>query len=174
MTTILDTLQKGEGYLERHGVEDARLNMQHLLAQALDCERLQLSLDFDRPMGEEVLQVLRDLVKRRGEGVPMQHLVGNVEFSDYEFKCDGRGLVPRPETEELVELILTKDWPYCSLSLEMGTGSGVSGLTLAAKVNVEQKTRSPGSTPARMRARCSAAVPLDTAIACPLPTKSAN
>ncbi len=86
MTTILDTLQKGEAYLERHGVEDARLNMQHLVAQALHCERMQLYLDFDRPMEEDELQVLRELMKRRGEGVPMQHLAGNVEFSDFEFK----------------------------------------------------------------------------------------
>lgn len=134
MTTILDTLQKGEAYLERHGVEDARLNMQHLVAQALNCERMQLYLDFDRPMKEEELQVLRDLMKRRGEGVPMQHLVGNVEFSGFEFNCDGRALVPRPETEELVELILAKDWPDDARILDMGTGSGVIGLTLAAKL----------------------------------------
>lgn len=134
MTTILDTLQKGEAYLERHGVEDGRLNMQHLLAFALKCERMQLYLDFDRPMNEESLQLLRDLVKRRAQGVPVQHLVGSVEFSDYEFKCDERGLVPRPETEELVELILAKEWPQGMRILDMGTGSGVIGLTLAGKL----------------------------------------
>ena len=71
MTTILDTLQKGAGYLERHGVEEARLNMQYLLAHALGCERMQLYLDFDRPMDEKMLEKLRDLVKRRGEGKPL-------------------------------------------------------------------------------------------------------
>ncbi|MCF6310895.1 MAG: peptide chain release factor N(5)-glutamine methyltransferase [Verrucomicrobiales bacterium] len=134
MTTILDTLQKGEAYLERHGVAEGRLNMQHLLAFALQCDRMQLYLDFDRPMSEEVLQVLRDLVKRRAEGVPVQHLVGSVEFSDHEFSCDERGLVPRPETEELLELLLAKDWQEGVRILDMGTGSGVIGLTLSAKL----------------------------------------
>lgn len=134
MTTILDTLQKGAGYLERHGVEEARLNMQYLLAHALDCERMQLYLDFDKPMDEQVLVVLRDLVKRRGEGTPLQHLTGTVEFCAYEFKCDDRGLVPRPETEQLVELIVAKDWQPGVRILDMGTGSGVIGLSLAAKL----------------------------------------
>lgn len=134
MTTILDTLQKGAGYLERHGVDEARLNMQYLLAHALGCERMQLYLDFDRPMDEEKLVQLRDLVKRRGEGKPLQHLTGSVEFSGLEFICDERGLVPRPETERLVELILEKDWSQGLRILDMGTGSGVIGLTLAAKL----------------------------------------
>ncbi len=134
MTTILDTLQKGAGYLERHGVEEARLNMQYLLAHALDCERMQLYLDFDKPMDEQVLVVLRDLIKRRGEGMPLQHLTGTVEFCGYEFKCDDRGLVPRPETEQLVELIVAKDWQPGVRILDMGTGSGVIGLSLAAKL----------------------------------------
>ncbi len=141
MTTILDTLQKGEGYLERHGVEEARLNMQHLLAHALNCDRMQLYLDFDRPMEEAVLEVLRDLVKRRGEGVPMQHLVGTVEFCGYEFKCDKRALVPRPETEELLELIVAKDWPNGLRILDMGTGSGVIGLSLAGKLGKKLEAR---------------------------------
>ena len=134
MLTILDTLQKGAGYLERHGVEEARLNMQYLLAHVLDCERMQLYMDFDQPMEEPVLEQLRSLVKRRGEGAPLQHLTGIVEFCGFGFKCDERGLVPRPETEQLVELILAKDWPDRVRILDMGTGSGVIGLTLAAKL----------------------------------------
>jgi len=134
MTTILDTLQKGAGYLERHGVEEARLNMQHLLAHALGCERMQLYLDFDRQMDEQMLEKLRGLVKSRGEGQPLQHLTGSVEFCGYEFKCDERGLVPRPETEQLVELILAKEWPQGVRILDMGTGSGVIGLSLAGKL----------------------------------------
>lgn len=134
MTTILDTLQKGAGYLERHGVTEPRLNMQYLLALVLDCDRMQLYLDFDQPMDEASLERLRDLVKRRGEGKPLQHLMGTVEFCGIEFKCDGRGLVPRPETEQLVELIVAKEWPQGVRILDMGTGSGVIGLTLAGKL----------------------------------------
>lgn len=137
MTTILDTLQKGTGYLERHGVTESRLNMQYLLAHVLDCKRMQLYLDFDQAMDEASLERLRDLVKRRGEGRPLQHLLGTVEFCGFEFKCDGRGLVPRPETEQLVELIMAKEWPQNMRILDMGTGSGVIGLTLAGKLGEE-------------------------------------
>lgn len=108
--------------------------MQYLLALVLDCDRMQLYLDFDQPMDEASLERLRELVKRRGEGRPLQHLMGTVEFCGFEFKCDGRGLVPRPETEQLVELIVAKEWPQGVRILDMGTGSGVIGLALAGKL----------------------------------------
>ncbi len=110
--------------------------MQYLLAEVLDCNRMQLYLDFDRPMEEEALERLRELVKRRGEGLPLQHLIGTVEFCGLEFKCDGRGLIPRPETEQLVELIVSKEWSQELRILDMGTGSGVIGLALAARLGV--------------------------------------
>lgn len=133
--TILDTLQKGTAYLEKHGIDEARLNMQHLLAHALRCERMQLYLDFDRPLDEATLETLRELTKRRGKGEPLQHLVGTVEFHGREFATDARALIPRPETEELVALLLKQDWPEAVRILDMGTGSGVIGLSLAAELS---------------------------------------
>ena len=100
MKTLLDTLQGGTKYLEQRGVEDARLNMEYLLAKVLQCERMDLYLDFDRSLLEAELVPLRDLLRGRGERQPLQHLLGEVEFHGRRFHSDPRGLIPRPETEE--------------------------------------------------------------------------
>ncbi len=130
-TTILDTLKKGAEYLQKHGVDEARLNMERLLSHVLRIDRMRLYLDFDRPLPEDRLGVLRDLTVRRGKGEPLQHLLGTVEFCDLEFLTDARALVPRPETEELVHLLLSRPWPDQAELLDLGCGSGVIGLSLA-------------------------------------------
>ena len=131
MTTVLETIDGGTRYLEKRGVEDARRNMQMLVAHQLGCTRMDLYLQFDRPMEESELAPLRELLKKRGEGIPLQHLLGTVWFHKYEFKTDSRALIPRPETEELTEWILS--WPLTDplRVLDMGCGSGVIGLSLA-------------------------------------------
>ncbi|MDB2326958.1 peptide chain release factor N(5)-glutamine methyltransferase [Verrucomicrobiales bacterium] len=133
MKTVLETLQGGTAYLEKRGVADARLNMQLLLAAELGCSKLDLYMQFDRPLGEDELAPLRELVKRRGAREPLQHLLGEVEFAGQVFKCDARALIPRPETEELV-LDLIKSPPLLAERdriVDVGTGSGVIGLSLA-------------------------------------------
>ncbi|MDF1741219.1 MAG: peptide chain release factor N(5)-glutamine methyltransferase [Verrucomicrobiales bacterium] len=131
MATILDTLKKGTEYLEKYGVEDPRLNMEHLIAHVLKVTRMQLYVDFDKALPEPALVSLRDLTKRRSKGEPLQHLLGSVEFCELEFSVDGRALIPRPETEELVHLLLQKEWPENVRILDLGCGSGVIGLSLA-------------------------------------------
>ncbi len=131
MATILDTLKKGAEYLQRHGVDEARLNMELLLAQVLKIDRMRLYLDFDRPLSETHLAALRELTIRRGKGEPLQHLLGTVEFCDLEFHTDARALVPRPETEELTRILLARSWPEGASILDLGCGSGVIGLSLA-------------------------------------------
>lgn len=131
MATILDTLKKGTEYLQKHGVDEARLNMERLLAHVLRIDRMRLYLDFDRPLPEDRIDVLRGLTVRRGKGEPLQHLLGTVEFCDLDFLSDARALVPRPETEELVHLLLARPWPDHAEILDLGCGSGVIGLSLA-------------------------------------------
>jgi release factor glutamine methyltransferase len=133
MTTVLETIDGGTRYLEKRGIEDARRNMQMLVAHQLGCTRMDLYLQFDRPLEESQLAPLRELLKKRGEGIPLQHLLGTVWFHNREFKTDHRALIPRPETEELAEWILSWDLPETQRVLDMGSGSGVLGLTLAAE-----------------------------------------
>jgi len=129
---LLETLNSGADYLAKKGVEDPRLNMEHLLAHVLGCRRLDLYLRFDQTLHEPDLQPLRTLLKRRGEGEPLQHLLGTVEFYDSEFICDQRALIPRPETEYLVEMLVKKICvPPPATVLDIGTGSGCIGLSLA-------------------------------------------
>jgi release factor glutamine methyltransferase len=131
MATILDTLKKGTEYLQKHGVEEARLNMEWLIAHVIKVGRMQLYIDFDRDIPESALENLRDLTKRRGRGEPLQHLLGTVEFCDLDFKTDGRALIPRPETEDLTRRLLAREWSRDSAILDLGCGSGVIGLSLA-------------------------------------------
>lgn len=133
MSTVLETIDGGTRYLEKRGVEDARRNMQMLVAGQLGCSRMDLYLHFDRPLEEPDLAPLRESLKKRGEGIPLQHLLGTVGFHNREFKTDSRALIPRPETEELAEWILSWKLPENQRVLDMGCGSGVLGLTLAAE-----------------------------------------
>ncbi len=147
MSTVLEIIDKGTRYLEKRGIENARLNMQLMVAQRLACSRMQLYLDFDRPLKEDELSPLREDLKRRGEGIPLQHITGNVEFHNRNFLCDSRALIPRPETEELVSLILQEIKKHPALLqkesihiLDLCTGSGVIGLSLAAELPNAQVT----------------------------------
>ena len=132
MSTVLETIDGGTRYLEKRGIEDARRNMQMLVARRLGCTRMDLYLRFDQPVEESDLIPLRETLKKRGEGFPLQHLLGTVWFHKHEFKTDARALIPRPETEELAEWILKWELPKNQQVLDMGCGSGVLGLTLAA------------------------------------------
>lgn len=134
MNTVLDTLEKGTAYLKNKGVDEARHNMQLLLTHQIGCSKVELYMQFDRPMTEEELIPLREQLKRRGDGEPLQHILGSVEFYRREFKTDSRALIPRPETEELASIILNQDLPSDLNLLDMGTGSGILGLTLAAEL----------------------------------------
>ena len=159
MTTVLEILDKGTAYLAKKGIEDARRNMQMLVARQLDCTRMDLYLRFDQPLEEEQLAPLRDLLKRRGDGVPLQHLLGSVTFHRRDFKTDARALIPRPETEELAEWLLKNvKLPQNPHVLDMGCGSGVLGLTLAADLPGSQATLADLSPDALDLARENAAL----------------
>ncbi len=139
MKKLLEVLRLAEKYLVEHGVESARLNSERLLAAVLNIERLELYLQFDRPLEENELALFREFTRRRAGGEPLQYILGGTGFRDITLRVGPGVLIPRPETEQLAGLVLERmdglraggDSPLGVLDL--CAGSGAIGLALAAE-----------------------------------------
>ena len=131
--TVIEAVRMSEGYLEKHGVESPRLSAEHLLARALGCTRLDLYLRFEETLGEPVLGRYRGDLKKRASRIPLQYILGEVEFRSLNFRIEEKIFIPRPETELLVELAEELMRGRDSVRfIEFGTGSGAIAGALAA------------------------------------------
>ena len=132
MLTILDVVRRSTGFFEKCGVPQPRLDAEWIIAHSLNLARMDLYLQFERPLEEAHLAPIRKLVKRRGAREPLQHLIGFVDFFGLRITCDKRALIPRPETEEFIEILNGKFSAEQPLRiLDLGTGSGVLALAFA-------------------------------------------
>ena len=133
MLTLLEIIKRSTDFLAKHGVENARLNTELLVGHALGLKRMQLYLQFERPLTEAELEKIRPLLKRRSAREPLQYILGSTEFCGLTLKVDRRALIPRPETERLVEIITERPVAPPADILDLGTGSGAIALALAGK-----------------------------------------
>jgi release factor glutamine methyltransferase len=123
---LLEILRRATGYLTSHGSTSPRLDAEVLLAHALGVRRLDLYLQFDRPLGDDDLAAYRDLIGRRGKGEPVAYLVGHREFMKLEIEVTPAVLVPNPDTEVLVQRAVSwaRERGGPVRVADVGTGSG--------------------------------------------------
>jgi len=131
MLTILEIVKRTADFFERKGIEQPRLNAELVIGHSLQLDRMQLYLQFERPLTENDLVPIRERVRRRATREPLQYVLGTAAFHDLELTVDKRVLIPRPETEQLVERIRERLAQPPSRIIDLGTGSGALALCLA-------------------------------------------
>jgi release factor glutamine methyltransferase len=131
--TVIEVLKAASGHLQKHSSVSARLDAEVLLAQALGMRRLDLYLQFDRPLTDDELSRYRGLIKRRAHGDPVAYLVGHKEFMALDFEVTPAVLVPNPDTEVLVQraVAIAREADRPLLVADAGTGSGNVAIAIA-------------------------------------------
>ncbi len=134
MRTLGEVLRLSTAHLERHGSPTARLDAELLIGHALDLGRVELYTGFERPLGDAELAACRELIARRAKREPVAYILGRWGFRGLDVDVDRRVLVPRPETELVVDrcLLLLDGVPSPSV-VDVGTGSGAIALSLASE-----------------------------------------
>lgn len=134
--TVLTMLKWATSYFDEKEVKSARLSIEWLLAYVLKIKRLDLYLKYDRPLSTEELDELRPLVKRRANHEPLQYITGETEFYNSTIKVNSNVLIPRQETEQLVQLISERHKVSKDIKvLDIGTGSGCIPIALKKEFN---------------------------------------
>lgn len=134
---IKTLLETAADYLVEKGIENARLNAEVLLAHQLQVKRISLYLNFDQPLTEKEVSGYRHFIKRRIKREPLQYITGTQEFWSLAFKVNPHVLIPRPETEILVDQALTLAGSFHNAPLhilDLGTGSGIISVSMAKEV----------------------------------------
>ncbi len=130
---VIDLIQWTTEYFERHNIPNPRLDVELLLGHVLQKSRLQIYLSFDMPVFQEHLLVFRNLIKKRSAHTPVSYLTNHREFMSLDFYVDSRVLIPRPDTEILIEMVLEQQERPCRL-LDIGTGCGAIAISLAVNL----------------------------------------
>ncbi len=153
---ILELIQRTTEFFQRQGVDSPRLTIELMVAHVLKRKRLELYLDFEREIGEPALSTLRAMVKRRAAGEPLQYVFGVACFYGLDFAVDKRVLVPRPETELLVDYVVKNSAAAKTLA-DLGVGSGAIAVALAKKLAAARVLAVDASSDALDVARANAA-----------------
>ena len=137
--TVLEIINLTTNYLNEKQIENARLNAELLIGHVLNLKRVQLYLNFEKPLRTDELDLIRQYLKRRGDHEPLQYILGEAEFYSLRFKLNKYTLIPRPETELLVELVVRQCKEYFKNKssikiLDIGTGSGNIAIALAKEL----------------------------------------
>ena len=134
--TVLEILNRTKVFFEKKGIPDARLDAEYIISYGLKMKnRMDLYLNFEKPLTPAELDVLRTMVARRATREPLQHIIGDTSFRGFIIKCDRRALIPRPETESLVDMAADSlkgiENPFI---VEIGTGTGAIAIACAKEI----------------------------------------
>ena len=134
--TVLEILNRTKVFFEKKGIPDARLDAEYIISYGLKMKnRMDLYLNFEKPLTPAELDVLRTMVARRATREPLQHIIGDTSFRGFIIKCDRRALIPRPETESLVDMaadcLKGVENPFI---VEIGTGTGAIAIACAKEI----------------------------------------
>lgn len=134
--TVLEILNRTKVFFEKKGIPDARLDAEYIISHGLQMKsRMDIYLNFEKPLTDAELDVLRQMVARRANREPLQHIIGDTSFRGFIIKCDPRALIPRPETEMLVDMAKERlkgtDAPFI---VEVGTGTGAISIACAKEI----------------------------------------